>query len=103
MLPKRFSLSKNTEEKLKREKAKTGVSPNVLARELFFKSIETGPILEAGQDFKAGQMALEKSVWLGDLETITEEILKQLYGNIEKDEAAKKWALHVQQAAVDKK
>nr|CDQ34591.1 DNA sulfur modification protein DndE [Virgibacillus halodenitrificans] len=99
MLPNRFSLLRQTEEKLKREKQRTGVSPNILARELFFKSVERGKINDTDQDFKAGQMALEKSVWLGDLENITEQIIKNLYGEIEKEEAAKKWALHVQHAA----
>jgi DNA sulfur modification protein DndE len=100
MLPNRFSLTRQTEEKLKREKQRTGVSPNILARELFFKSVERGPIYEREQEFKAGQMALEKSVWLGELESVTERTIKSLYGDIGKDEAAKKWALHVQQATL---
>lgn len=98
MLPNRFCLTRNTEEKLKREKVRTGVSPNFLARELFFKSIEKGPITSSDQEFDSGQMILEKSIWLGELEIITELALKNAYGNIGKTEAAKKWALHVERA-----
>lgn len=98
MLPNRFSLTKQTEEKLKRQKLRTGTPPNILARELFFRSIEYGAIQDTPEDFQAGQMNLEKSVWLGELEKATEITLKNIYGNIDKNEAAKKWALHVQQA-----
>lgn len=100
MLPSRFSLTKTMEEKLKREKQRTGVSPNILARELFFRSIEQGPITESTQEFVGGHMMLEKSTWLGELDTATEAILKNLYGTLEKTEAAQKWALHVERAAL---
>lgn len=98
MLPSRFSLTKTMEDRLKREKQRTGVSPNILARELFFKSIEQGAITQSAQEFISGDMMLEKSTWLGELETVTEAILKNLYGTLEKTEAAQKWALHVERA-----
>lgn len=96
MLPNRFALTQKTEEKLKREKLRTGVSPNILARELFFRSIEKGLILDPPKEITYGKMMLEKTVWLGELESITEAILLNYYGNIDKNEAAKFWALHVQ-------
>ncbi|EWH04023.1 DndE family protein [Halomonas sp. ML-15] len=100
MLPSRFSLTKSMEEKLKREKQRTGVPPNILARELFFRSIEQGPITETTQEFISGHMMLEKSTWLGELEEVTEAVLINLYGKQEKSEAAKKWALHVERAVM---
>ncbi|MGM0535725.1 MAG: DndE family protein [Pseudomonadota bacterium] len=98
MLPSRFSLTKQAEETLKRNKGRTGIPPNIMARDLFFRSIELGPIIDKNFEFRPGQMSLEKSVWLGSLELVTEQALKSLYGNIGSDVAAKKWALHVENA-----
>ncbi|MBB3185499.1 DNA sulfur modification protein DndE [Halomonas fontilapidosi] len=98
MLPNRFALTQQTEEKLKREKLRTGVSPNILARELFFRSIEKGLVSEPNNEITFGKMVLEKTVWLGELEKITEEMLKHYYGQLEKNRAARIWALHVQSA-----
>lgn len=98
MLPNRFSLTQQTEEKLKREKLRSGVSPNILARELFFRSIENGVVTEPAKEIIFGKMMLEKTVWLGDLEHITEAIIKSYYGEVDKNKAARLWAIHVQAA-----
>lgn len=96
MLPNRFALTQKSEERLKRDRQKTGISPNIMARELFFKSIELGPIHEKILEFKAGQMVLDKSTWLGELETATERVIKNMYGCLESEEAAKRWAIHIE-------
>lgn len=98
MLPNRFSLAQQTEEKLKREKLRHGISPNILARELFFRSIETGITVDPSKEITPGKMMLEKTVWLGDLEKITEAVILGRYGKVDKNLAAKIWALHIQAA-----
>lgn len=98
MLPNRFALAQQTEEKLKREKLRHGISPNVLARELFFRSIEKGITVDPFKEMTPGKMMLDKTVWLGDLEKITEAIIINRYGNVDKSVAAKIWALHIQAA-----
>ncbi|OUE40775.1 hypothetical protein BZY95_13750 [Billgrantia desiderata SP1] len=98
MLPNRFSLTQQTEEKLKRDKLRHGIPPNILARELFFKSIEQGVIVDPGKEILFGKMMLEKTVWLGDLEKITEAVIRHRYGKVQKHEAAKIWSLHIQAA-----
>ncbi len=98
MLPNRFALTQQTEEKLKREKQRSGISPNILARELFFTSIEKGIVTEPSKEITFGKMMLEKTVWLGDLEDITEAILLSYYGKLDKNDAARIWALHIQAA-----
>ena len=95
MLPNRFSLEKATEEKLKREKQRTGIPPNVMARELFFISLENGKKFENTNQIETGSMSLEKAVWLGDCQTVIESILKNLYPERTPEEYSKLWALHV--------
>lgn len=100
MLPYRFTLTTKAEEKLKREKQRTGIPPNLAARELFFLSIEKGKkfgdIESERNKIKFGKMALEKTVWLGDCQTVTEVILEQLYPHQCSETHSKLWALHVE-------
>jgi len=95
MLPKRFALTRNAEEKLKREKLRAGISPNILARELFFKSIEKNKKIEMPEKIDLGTMLLDKAVWLGDCQTVIEHWLNNSYPKKTAEEHAYLWALHV--------
>lgn len=95
MLPNRFSLDRQTEEKLKREKQRTGISPNVMARELFFISIESQKKFEDADHIEPGSMTLDKAVWLGECQTAIERILENMYPGKTPEVYAKLWALHI--------
>lgn len=96
MLPNRFALTAQSEERLKREKQRTGVPPNILARELFFRSIEVGPVIDINKELTMGKMHLEKTTWLGELESATESAIQAFYGRISREDAARVWALHIE-------
>lgn len=54
MLPNRLTLTRHAEERLKREKQRSGKLPNILSRELFFRSIEYGIKIESADNFVPG-------------------------------------------------
>jgi DNA sulfur modification protein DndE len=100
MLPTRgLKLPKDTEEFLRRLKSKTKVTPNVLSRVAFFRSVEGG-YRYTGQDVKLdGTLVLDKITWLGELELAIDCTLQMLYPGLEPKELEKAWAAHVADGA----
>lgn len=95
MLPNRFTLARKTEEKLKREKQQTGIPPNILARELFFLSVESGKVFQSPVSIEQGNMTLDKNTWLGETQEATVSILNNLYNGRTAAELAIFWSMHV--------
>ncbi len=99
MLPNRMTLAKQTEERLRRLKQYTGVTPNVSARIAFFRSYENG-FTHSNDEIKLdGSMTLDKITWLGDTGPFVEMLLKNRYPELTKKELAKAWAAHVEDGA----
>ena len=96
MLPNRMQLTRQTEEQLKRLKTMTGITPNISARLAFYRSIESGFRYQIDERKLDGLLVLEKSVWLGELEGITELLLKFTYPELNSKEMMKAWAAHVE-------
>lgn len=98
MLPNRMQLKSQTEEQLKRIKAYTGLTPNIVARLAFFRSVESGFILMLDNDENKldGNLILDKITWLGETMAVTELVIKMLYPNISSRDAHKVWAAHVE-------
>lgn len=96
MLPNRMQLTRQTEEQLKRLKTMTGITPNIAARLAFYRSIESGFRYQTNERKLDGTLVLEKSTWLGELEGITELLLKFTYPDLEEKEMMKVWAAHVE-------
>lgn len=96
MLPNRMQLSRRTEDQLKRLKNATGITPNIAARVAFYRSIESGFRYQTTPQHLDGTLILEKSIWLGELQGITELLLKYIYPNLDKKETMKAWAAHVE-------
>lgn len=101
MLPNRMQLTRQTEEQLKRVKIYTGLTPNVLARLAFFRSIENGYRYSSGNYNKKldGTMVLDKITWLGDTLKVTELMLQMLYPDLDPKDQIKAWAAHVEDGA----
>jgi len=95
MLPNRMQLTRKTEDQLKRLKTMTGVTPNISARLAFYRSIESGFRYQINERKLDGSLVLEKSVWLGELEGITELLLKFIYPELSSKEMMNAWAAHV--------
>ncbi|MDY1000338.1 DNA sulfur modification protein DndE [Pantoea agglomerans] len=97
MLPNRMQLARRTEDQLKKLKTYTGISPNVLARLAFFRSIETEFRYSPDRDNSRldGTLILDKITWLGETQQTTELVLKMLYPNLIQRDIVKAWALHV--------
>lgn len=91
-----MNLDKKTEEHLKRLKQNIGVTPNVLARLAFFKSIESGTNVDALEKKLDGNLVLDKITWLGDTMFITEQLLKYKYPNLNSKDYMIIWAAHVE-------
>ena len=97
MLPNRMHLNKTAEEQLKRLKVTTGITPNVLARVAFFRSIESEYIYDNNVDYKlGGNLTLDKFTWLGKTLLVTELLLKQKYPLLDGKELQSAWASHVE-------
>ena len=96
MLPNRMQLTRQTEEQLKRLKTMTGTTPNISARLAFYRSIESDFRYQLDDRKLDGSLVLEKSVWLGELEGITELLLKFTYPELNSKEMMKAWAAHVE-------
>ena len=96
MLPNRMQLTRQTEEQLKRLKTMTGITPNISARLAFYRSIESDFRYQLDDRKLDGSLVLEKSVWLGELEGITELLLKFTYPELNSKEMMKAWAAHVE-------
>lgn len=96
MLPNRMQLTRQTEEQLKRLKTMTGVTPNIAARLAFYRSIESGFRYQTNERKLDGALVLDKSIWLGELERITELLLKFTYPDLDSKEMTKAWAAHVE-------
>ncbi|WED25447.1 DNA sulfur modification protein DndE [Vibrio sp. DW001] len=96
MLPNRMSLSRTTEEQLKKLKGYTGITPNVSARIAFFRSIESD-FRYSDQDAKLdGSLVLDKFTWLGETSDITELVLKMYYPEFDTKQYQQAWAAHVE-------
>jgi DNA sulfur modification protein DndE len=95
MLPNRMNLDKNTEESLRRLKQQTGITPNVLARIAFFRSIESGYEPEVKDLKHDGSLVLDKITWLGDTSSTTELLLKMKYPKVDSKTLMSIWANHV--------
>ncbi|MGL5251392.1 MAG: DNA sulfur modification protein DndE [Enterovibrio sp.] len=96
MLPARMSLTRSTEEQLKKLKGYTGITPNVSARIGFFRSIESD-FRYRGQPAKLdGTLVLDKYTWLGETSFITELVLKMYYPDLDTKEYQQAWAAHVE-------
>lgn len=96
MLPNRMQLTRQTEEQLKRLKTMTGLTPNIAARLAFYRSIESGFRYQSNEKKLDGSLVLEKSSWLGELESITELLLRFTYPELDSKEMTKAWAAHVE-------
>lgn len=96
MLPNRMQLTRQTEEQLKRLKTMTGITPNISARLAFYRSIESDFRYQLDDRKLDGSLVLEKSIWLGELEGITELLLKFTYPKLDSREMMKAWAAHVE-------
>jgi len=79
-------LSRQAEDQLKKLKTYTGLTPNISARLVFFRSVESGFRYSHEQDTKKinGTLILDKITWLGDTWQVTELVLKMLYPQLEK-------------------
>lgn len=98
MLPNRMQLSRQTEEQLKRLKGYTGITPNIIARLAFFRSVESEFRFSPDRNNKKldGSLVLDKITWLGDTLQTTELTLKMLYPLMQQKELIKAWAAHVE-------
>ncbi|ATA20397.1 DNA sulfur modification protein DndE [Gibbsiella quercinecans] len=98
MLPNRMALSRQTEEQLKKLKGYTGITPNIVARLSFFRSVETEFRYLPDRDSKKldGSLILDKITWLGETLQATELVLKMLYPHLDQKEMIKAWAAHVE-------
>lgn len=96
MLPNRMQLTRQTEDQLKRLKITTGITPNISARLAFYRSIESGFRYQTNDKKLDGSLVLEKSIWFGELEGITELLLKFTYPELDSKELMKAWAAHVE-------
>lgn len=98
MLPDRkISLTKRTEERLKRIKQLTKQNINQLANEMFFSSMENAHKFQLGKlpKIEMGEIKLDKATWLGECQTAAEILLRDLYPTATKEELAILWALHI--------
>lgn len=91
-----MTLDKKTEEQLKRLKQNIGVTPNVLARIAFFRSIESGYEYTASERKLDGNLVLDKVTWLGDTMLLTEQLLRSKYPSSRPKELMTCWAAHVE-------
>ncbi|EOC1455984.1 DNA sulfur modification protein DndE [Cronobacter sakazakii] len=98
MLPNRMVLSRQTEEQLKRLKGYTGITPNIVARIAFFRSVESEFRYSPERDSKKldGMLVLDKITWLGETLQTTELVLKMLYPRLAQKDMVKAWAAHVE-------
>jgi len=95
MLANNFRLFQETEDKLKRFKKQTGISPNISSRIAFFSSIESGYRYTVDENKPDGSMNLNNSIWFGEYELLFETMLKDLYPELNEDLLVKAWATHV--------
>ncbi|MDF1588984.1 MAG: DNA sulfur modification protein DndE [Gammaproteobacteria bacterium] len=96
MLPNRMNLDRKTEENLKRLKQNTGVTPNVLARIAFFRSVESNFVFSTNEKKLDGNLILDKITWLGETVFITEQVLKMKYPEMDSKQLMIAWANHVE-------
>lgn len=95
-LPNTLWLSKSAEERLKKQKEETGLTPNIGARLAFFKSVESGFVFDPIQQHPLnGALKLDKVTWLGKTQMATELMLKMLYPQFNEKEMWSAWAAHV--------
>ena len=100
MLPTRgLKLPKDTDELLRRLKQRTKVTPNILSRIAFFKSVESGYRYHDKSIKLDGSLVLDKVTWLGDLSLAIECTLQMLYPELDNKDLEKAWATHVQHGA----
>ncbi|WP_413698555.1 DndE family protein [Psychromonas sp. KJ10-10] len=93
MLPNRMNLNRTTEERLKKLKQFTGISPNVSSRIAFYRSIESDFRYSAESAKKLdGSLVLDKVTWLGDTQLITELTLKLTYPELDEKGKMAAWA-----------
>ncbi|UQC69804.1 DNA sulfur modification protein DndE [Lelliottia sp. AC1] len=97
MLPNRMQLNAKTEDQLKRLKGYTGLTPNVVARLAFFRSVENEfRYTNDNSNLKLdGALVLDKFTWCGETLQTTELVLKMLYPFLEQKLLVRAWAAHV--------
>jgi len=100
MLPNRLNLSKQTEDRLRRLKQNTGITPNVAARIAFFRSYEKGFHYTNSKIKLDGPLTLDKFTWFGETQTYVELLLKDRYPDLDGKELSKAWAAHVEDGIV---
>lgn len=97
ILPNRgLKLPADTDDLLRKLKLRTKVTPNVISRISFFKSVESGERYTGQTQVIDGSLTLDKITWLGELSDIIEATLKMLYPNLNNEkEYYQAWAYHV--------
>ncbi|WP_417664243.1 DndE family protein [Pseudidiomarina donghaiensis] len=101
MLPNTLWLTKDLEDRFKMLKQKTGVSPNIMARIAFFRSLEQGFECDLSIECKLnGTLKLDRLTWLGATELATNIALKKCYPDVTDARSLHKiWAMHVESGA----
>lgn len=98
MLPNRIRIPKATTEILKQVKARTGITPNILARFALAQSIEdSGALMIEPSDTAGSEFNL--ATLFGDYRLHYEAILKQRYGNIDDATCGALVAAHIERGA----
>lgn len=101
MLPNTLWLTKDLEDRFRMLKQKTGVTPNVMARLAFFRSLEQGFKCDPAVEYNLnGNLKLDRLTWLGATELATNVALRKCYPNITDARCLQKiWAMHVEKGA----
>lgn len=94
MLPNRIRIDKQTSEQLKTLKGRTGITPNILCRFAFVRS------LEGGTDFSNDNITLDGldfnlTTLLGDYSSIYDALLVNKYGITAPKQAEMILAMHI--------
>lgn len=98
MLPNRIRISKATADILKQVKARTGITPNILARFALAQSIEdSGALMIEPSDIAGSEFNL--TTLFGDYKLHYEAILKQRYGEIDESTCGTLVAAHIERGA----
>lgn len=101
MLPNSLWLTKTVEDRFKLLKQRTGISPNVIARLAFFRSLEGGAKCDPSVTYNLnGNLKLDRLTWLGATELATNVALKKIYPEVNNERVLHKlWAMHVEKGA----
>lgn len=95
MLPNRIRIPKATTEILKQVKARTGITPNILARFALAQSLEeSGALMIEPSDTAGSEFNL--ATLFGDYKLHYEAMLKQRYGDIDESTCGTLVAAHIE-------